>query len=177
LAQPEVDAGRAIYTRITSIQAENDTDVDSLYVETIDGFSVNDTVLIYLSIGADPINPGESGNPGQVQNIFNTGKYSIVKILEIAPGLIVINTKFPFPKKTYYPGVGQLVKVSSYEKARITSSFNFPAWDPVNGIGGVFPIIVSKKLILESDFSADSDGFLGAIPFGQYNGSCSSSDP
>jgi hypothetical protein len=177
MAQPEVDAGRAIYTRINSINAYVDTDVDSIYVASTIGFNVKDTVLIYQTIGAEPNNPDEGG-AGQVQNLWNTGKYTIVKILEIIPALdlIVINTKLPQFIEYHTGEFGQLVKVSSYEKARLTSSFNFPQWDSVNKTGGVFPIIVSKKLILETNFSADGKGFLGAVPDGQYNGSCSSTD-
>jgi hypothetical protein len=172
--QPEVDGSRALYARVDSFTAIVNTDVDSVFVNDVTGFSVGDTVLFYMSKGIEA-KPVGSAQPGIVNSLNNTGSYAFFKIAEIvsASKCVVLNNTLP---ELFYlmPGeVGQLIKVPSYAKARLTSSFDFPAWDPVEFVGGVFPLIVGKKLILESDFNADKKGFKGAVPYSQFNGDCS----
>ena len=174
VAQPEVDGSKAVYARIDSFIANVNTDVDSVFVNDLTGFAVGDTVLFYISKGIEPV-PIGFASEGGIQSINNTGKYAFFKISAIvsAEKCVILNNTlpdlFPFSSKE----VGQLIKVPTYDKARITSSFNFPEWDPVNYTGGVFPLIVGKKLILEDNLSADGKGFNGAVPNSQFNGGCS----
>ena len=177
IAQPEVDGSRAIYARIDSFIARVNTDVDSVFVNDVTGFAVGDTVLFYMSKGIESV-PIGFASEGGIQSVNNTGKYAFFKIAEIvsASKCVILNNTLPGLIDFASNEVGQLIKVPTYDKARLTSSFSFPAWDPVNYTGGVFPLIVGKKLSLESDLSADSKGLKGGVPDGQYNGDCSSTD-
>ncbi len=174
-AQTEVNGALVKYARIDSIHALDKNNVDSLFVDSSAGFSVGDTVLVYQSIGANPNGPEDSGS-GEVQDLYHTGKYSIVKIQEIVNKLVILNTILPNFYQYQMGESGQMVKVISYDKAGLSSSFDFPSWDPLTRKGGIFPIIAGKKLILDADIKADGKGFHGAVPEGDYAGACSSVD-
>ncbi len=172
-AQPAVNGSLIKYARIDSIHTMDKNNVDSLFVDNSSGFAIGDTVLVYQTIGADPNKPFQGG-PGQVGNLNNTGKYSIVKIKQIENRLIILNSHLPYFRNYEGGEFGQLVKVISYTSAKINSSFNFPPWDSAKKTGGIFAIIASGKLILDSNIRADEKGFQGAIPAGQYAGGCAS---
>jgi CHU_C Type IX secretion signal domain len=177
IAQPEVDGSRAVYARIDSFIARVNTDVDSVFVNDVTGFAAGDTVLFYMSKGIESV-PIGFASEGGIQSVNNTGKYAFFKIAEVvsASKCVVLNNTLPGLIDFASNEVGQLIKVPTYNKARLTSSFSFPAWDPVSFTGGVFPIIVGRKLSLEADLSANAKGLKGGVPSDQYTGDCSSTD-
>ena len=115
---------------------------------------------------------------GDINSMFNTGKYAIFKIGEILDDTtVVLNTTLP-NMIPYRPGeVGQLIKIPTYDRATLESGFDFPAWDPVTQTGGIFPVIVRKTLTLNADIDASGKGFRGAQPAGEYTNVCSDGDP
>lgn len=175
---PAVDASKAVYVRIDSVHCINNTNHDSAFVSSVAGFNVNDTILVFQPVGAEPYAPG-TGLNGQINSLNNVGRYAIVKISEINAGqkLIVFNTTLPPGFTKYTTGeFGQIVRIPTYNRARIAPGFDFPEWDPVTRTGGIFVVLTRKRLELETDLRADGKGFKGGSANTDYNGSCSSSD-
>ena len=167
-----------MYTRINRVSCYATNDPDTVFVVSTASFAIHDTVLIYQSIGASAYPPENVDGRGSVENMYNTGKYAIFKISEIVDDTtVVLNTTLP-TMMAYNPGeVGQLIRIPTYDRATLDTGFNFPAWDPVTQTGGIFPVIVRKKLTLNTNMSAVGKGFRGAMPAGQYTGDCADSDP
>ena len=176
--QQVVDGSKAVYTRINRVSCYATNDPDTVFVVSTASFAIRDTVLIYQSIGASAYPPGNEEGKGTVENMYNTGKYAIFKISEIVDDTtVVLNTTLP-AMMAYNPGeVGQLIRIPTYDRATLEAGFDFPAWDPVTQTGGIFPVIVRKKLTLNTNMSAVGKGFRGALPAGQYTGDCADSDP
>ncbi|MGC9341423.1 MAG: gliding motility-associated C-terminal domain-containing protein [Bacteroidales bacterium] len=170
---PELDAQKAVYVRVNDYKSRIIGDVDSVIVTDASGFAVEDTVLFYQTIGGLP----DAG--GEMPNYFYTGKYAIMKIQEINGNIIVFNSTLPnMATNPRQPGeIAQLVKIPNYGTVRVTSSFASDAsyweWNTNTKTGGVFPLI-AKKLILETNLSANGQGFKGGLPDGEYGGVCSS---
>ncbi len=173
-SQQVVDGSRAVYTRINRVSCDNANDPDTIYVTTAVSFAVHDTVLVFQTIGASANPPSWPSGKGEVESMFNTGKYAIFKIGEIIDDTtIVLNTTLP-NMKAYMPGeAGQLIKIPTYERATVEPGFDFPAWDPVTKTGGIFPLIIRKTLYLNAEMNASGKGFKGAQPAGQYTNDCS----
>jgi len=173
-AQPAVDGAKALYARVDSFIAEDGNNVDSVFVDDVTGFTAGDTVLVYQNTGIEPKVSVLPDQTGEINSIYNTGKYAFFKIQEVITlaNCVVLNNTLPY--STFNSGErGQLIKVPVYSKARFTSAFSFPSWDQSTGVGGVFPIIAHSKILLEDDISADGKGFKGAVPIAAYNGGCS----
>ena len=154
---PAVDPSKAVYVRIDSVHCINNTNHDSAYVASVAGFNVNDTILVYQPVGAEPYAPG-TGLNGQINSLNNVGRYAIVKISEINAGqkLIVFNTTLPPGFTKYTTGeFGQIVRIPTYTRARIAPGFDFPEWDPLTRTGGIFVVLTRKRLELEADLRTD----------------------
>jgi hypothetical protein len=170
---PELDAQKAVYVRVNDYKSRIIGDVDSVIVTDASGFAVDDTVLFYQSIGGLP----DAG--GEMPNYFYTGKYAIMKIQEINGNIIIFNSTLPnMATNPRQPGeIAQLIKIPNYKVVRATSSFTVDAayweWNTATKTGGVFPVI-ARKLILETNLSANGQGFKGGVPDGEYGGVCSS---
>ncbi|MCF8380437.1 MAG: gliding motility-associated C-terminal domain-containing protein [Bacteroidales bacterium] len=170
-AQPEVDHNRAVYGKVIYHNTQ-----DSLLLEDSSPFTIGDTVLYHHTISGFAYD--STSQIGEIRDMKNAGIYGIYLIEDIVGNFVKLNNVLPlygsFPHRN--GDYGQLIKVPTYEKARFTNSFVFPAWDPVAKTGGIFPILVRKKLIIESDLSAEGKGFKGAVPTGNYllsGGKCS----
>ncbi len=169
---PEVDPREAVFTKVNDYNSRIVGDEDSVIVEDASGFSVDDTVLFFQTIGGLP------NEKGDMPNFYYTGKYGIMKIQEINGNIIVFNSTLPsMAANPRQPGeIAQLVKIPVYKNARITENFAndsaYWEWNSATKTGGVFPLIVGR-LTLETDFSANGQGFKGGIPDGEYGGLCS----
>ncbi len=172
---PEVDARKAVYTRVDDYMSRIVGDEDSVIVADPSGFAVDDTVLFFQTIGATPVTGGSD------DEYFYTGKYGIMKIQEIDGNIIVFNSTLPsMAVNSRKDGeIAQLVKIPVYRDARLTDKFAndsaYWKWDPATKTGGVFPLIVGN-LTLETNFSANAQGFTGGVPDGEYEGVCSEGD-
>ena len=175
-AQPEVDQNRAVYGKVIDHWSQFSNNPDTLILDDASAFSIGDTVMFHHTIGgyaADDI-----AHIGEVSILKNAGVYGIYLIDTIDGNIVALNNHLPtFGRNLHRDGdFGQLIKVPTYERARFTSNFDFPIWDPVAKTGGIFPIIINKKLIIEDDISADGKGFSGGLPLGDYvlsGGKCS----
>ena len=171
---PELDARKAVYARIEQYKSRIIGNVDSVILADANGFSVNDTVLFFQTLGGDPDEGGE------IFQFYYTGKYAIMKIQKIVGDTVVFNSTLP-DMSSITPKAGevaQLIKIPTYKKVRVTEKFAndsaYWAWDPSTSTGGVFALIAGR-LDLETDFSANGQGFKGGEPDGEYGGVCSSS--
>ena len=176
-SQQAVDGSAAVYTRINSVSCYNSNDPDTLFVGDATSFQVHDTVLVFQSFGASAYPPSVGVGKGEVNAMYNTGKYAIFKIGEITNDTtIVLNTTLPGMTPYKSGESGQLIRIPTYDYASVEAGFDFPAWDPVTKTGGVFPVIVRKKLTMNSDMSANGKGFKGGQPAGQYTNDCGASN-
>lgn len=180
---PVLDPRDAIYTRVDSFTCLSFADPDTVFVESTAGFAVGDTVLFLETLGSS-LKPDQSG---EVESIFYTGKYAIMKVGQVSGDTaIVFTSTLPYMINPLSGKVnpvqsgetGQLVKIPVYKQVRVTSDFedhrDYWDWNPETKTGGVFAFITGK-LILDNDLSADGQGFKGAQPEGEFQGVCSSS--
>ena len=175
-AQPEVDQNRAKYAKVIKYYAQFNTNPDTLVLEDASQFSIGDTVLFHHTISGFAYDSAAS--IGDIREIKNAGVYGIYLIDTIDGNTVALNNRLPANGVNAFRegDLGQLIKVPTYERARFTSNFVFPEWDPLAKVGGIFPILVTKKLTIEDDVSADGKGFRGAIPSEDYllnGGKCS----
>ncbi|MFZ5939383.1 MAG: gliding motility-associated C-terminal domain-containing protein [Bacteroidota bacterium] len=168
-----------IYTPIEAIYGISNLNNDSVRVADVTGFSPGDTVMIYQVKGADiDIDPGDDGKIGN--NRYSTGKYAIMKIdsIQAAGRLIFLNSTLPEMTNPYHSGeMGQLIRVPSYRRARVTSTLTAKDWDPASGTGGVLAIYVERTLELQANIDVTGKGFLGGrMGTEAYTGNCSLAD-
>ena len=167
-----------VSARIEAVYEYNDSDFDSVRVNSTIGFAVKDTVMIHISVGATFI-PTTGSNEGKIGAVRNTGKYAIFIIDSIdAPNnLIILNSTLPDFKPFLAGEYGQIVKVPSYLRAKVTSTLTCNPYDTTSKTGGILVLMVKQGLVLESNINVDGKGFPGAKPdVLNYSGTCASLD-
>ncbi|MBK8413641.1 MAG: PKD domain-containing protein [Bacteroidetes bacterium] len=139
--------------------------IDSLYVTSTAGFSVDDTVLLIQMKGAT-IDVSNTSNFGSVLNHGNSGNYEFSTVKSVSTGSLVLNTKL----LNSYTATGslQLVRVPSYTNVTVTGTLTAAPW---NGqIGGVLALFANGSLALNGDIDASEKGFRGgSAPGGSFN--------
>jgi hypothetical protein len=162
---------------IDAVYGNDPLDVDSVHVNSILGFSVGDTVLIHMSVGASFYT-----NPlllGQIWDATNSGKYAIFKLKDIdsVNNYLILNSKLPEFTSLLSGEFGQILKVPTYKRAVIKNTLTCNAFDTATHTGGIVALIVKQGLIFEANINVDGKGFPGADPDpASYNGNCSSSN-
>jgi len=164
-----------VYAPIEEVFCKDNLNNDTLRVADLTGFSAGDTVMVYQVKGAevDTLNQGVLGTYS-----YNSGKYAIMKIdsIQTAGRLVFLNSTLPNMNSYHLGEMGQLIRVPSYRRARVTSRLYAEDWDPSSGTGGVVALYVERSLELQADIDVSGQGFRGAQP-DEYTGSCSSADP
>ncbi len=163
-AQEEVTYSSNIYAKVDSIYPSNEV----IQVANFDNFDVEegDIVMLYQVKGATHV-PSFIFSDSKPTSEYvaysnNTGRYEFFIIANIDFGNKLITTTRPLLYEYDDGETIQLVKTSFYfGNAVVNSDIEVQPWDPVNGIGGVFPIIVYQKLTLNADVIADGAGFKG----------------
>ncbi len=170
------------YVSIDSIYTRFDNNDDSLIVESVNGFSVGDTVMVYVVKGAK-YNPSDAddenvGIPQLPDPGFVVGRYAflIIKEIEASRRLIVLNAAMT-DLTTFEEGdVAQLIRVPSYRHALVeTGGVTAPGWN--GSTGGVVALFVQRSLTLNGDIDVSGKGFRGAVSSNGYPGDCSSVNP
>jgi len=173
------------YTAIVSIECWDENDVDSVVVTDLNGFFVDDTVMIYCVQGAEIVTETSANFPdfidigGDARKPRNTGRYAFLIINEIAPGnVVVFNNKVTPDINPMGEGeVAQLIKVKSYRNVEVTPAGVWAEdWDPATGSGGVVALFASV-LKLNGDIDVSGRGFTGAAEHVDYLHECSSDNP
>ncbi len=160
------------YARIDSVMNLDGTDVDSVVVSDGSIFEPLDTVLFIQMKGAEVLT---EGLPGFIQNINNTGIYSIQLVDRVIEDTVILATSLRedlFPQK---PGeIAQLIKIPGAEIFNLSGKYTCKAWDPVSGTGGVFALLASKKINLNNALiDVTGKGLLGGDPgLDNYEGDC-----
>ncbi|MBP9083175.1 MAG: PKD domain-containing protein [Bacteroidia bacterium] len=130
--------------------------IDSLYVTSTAGFSVDDTVLLIQMKGAT-IDVSNTSNFGSVLNHGNSGNYEFSTVKSVSTGSLVLNTKL----LNSYTATGslQLVRVPSYTNVTVTGTLTAAPW---NGqIGGVLALFASGSVTLNANIDVNGKGFRG----------------
>ena len=166
-----------VSARIDAVYFANSTDPDSVHVDNVSGFSLQDTVLIHMTVGATFYT--SLSNEGTIKAFNNSGRYAIYKIAGIDVGnKIIILNNILSPFENLDPGeFGQIIKVPTYKEARIAGTLSCNPYNPVTGTGGILVFMVKQNLVFDADINVDGKGFPGATVEGDYMGTCSSTDP
>ena len=124
---------------------------DSIVKDNTAGFKKGDTVMIVQMIGAD-ISLSNSLN-----SMLATGLYEFNIIQSISGNKI----KFISNMVNQYNAAEamQLIRVPSYQYARVNGELNCSAWD--GNTGGVIALIASDTLELNANIDASAKGFTG----------------
>lgn len=156
------------YTKVVSVDA-----VDMVTVNSVAAFQVKDTVLIIQMKGVEILDPVDLPNFGFPQHINNAGKYEFLIISVISGNQITFTADL---LGNYNPdGLVQLIKVPSYDEAKVDGVLTGNVWNPATGTGGVLAFIVNKTLTLEADIDMSAKGFKGALTV-NGDGLCADTD-
>ena len=177
--QPQISGViNTVSARIDAVYSSVSTDVDSVHVGSVTGFTVGDTVLVHMTVGAY-FYPTNHQLEGDMSGSNNSGKYAIFILQEIDPinNYLVLNSTLP-NITTLVPGeFGQILKVPTYKSARIINTLTCNPYNPVTGTGGILVLLVKQGLIFDANINVDGKGFPGAVPDpAPYGGTCSTSD-
>ena len=153
-----------ISSRVNTIEA-----ADAVILDDVSGFSDGDTVLVIQMKGVSSQISQTSGfgqedgylegQPGE----YGVGYYEFIVIeqVELGPNRITFRNNLSGFDKYDVEGSVQVLKVPSYENARVTDELTCSEWDSVSGTGGVLALIVNKQLELDADIDVSGKGFRG----------------
>jgi gliding motility-associated-like protein len=147
------------YVKVTSIINEASVNISSPV-----GFVAFDTVMIVQIKGAI----FASDDPNVIEDIMSMGKYELTVINSIVGNTVTFNSPL---KNTYNASESvQLIRIPSYENAKVTEELTCKPWDGESG--GVLAVISSGTIELNADINVSGMGFRGADPVTFTSGSC-----
>ncbi len=163
------------YASVDVMYTYESTDKDSVVVADASEFSVDDIVMLYQPKGF--LVDSATGDFGTVGVSADIGEYALLVIERIEGNTIIFNNSTDFSITKDYT-VSQLIKVAVYDSAILNTSVTAPAWDSVNGTGGVVAMYVKGRLQLGADIDVSGKGFKGAVPdpADTYSGGCYGDD-
>jgi hypothetical protein len=173
-----------VSSRIDQVYSSNPDDIDSVLVNSVNGFDVGDTVLVHMTVGASYYKTG--GNSGLIIKGGTAGTYGIFLIKGINPTekLLILNSTLQGIKTLNAGDYGQIVKIPTYKRAIIKETLTcdpfvpFDLLDPNSGKGGILVLLVKQGLVFNADINVDGKGFPGAQPdAASYTGTCSTDNP
>lgn len=133
-------------------------------------FSIGDRVLLLQMKGAEILRTNDS-TFGTPVNLHAAGAGEFLVVEAIAGSTITFSTRMVHPYDT--SGVVQLVRVPTYDDARITQPLTAMAWDGTRG--GVVAVWVNGTLSMEADIDVRGMGYRGGRRGGVANG-CNMTD-
>lgn len=161
------------YARIDSIVPTKDT----LHLSSNAFLVAGDTVLVMQMKGAEPdLTNSNKENLGSIKFMNQAGKMEFVKLSKVLPDNKVLLGR-PL-MQTYDPSlaVQQLIRVPSFQQARVTSNLSATAWD--GSVGGVVALMVHDTLFLDAPIDVSGQGFKGGVPvFSSTTIRCAADDP
>lgn len=153
------------YTPVLSISGSNC--LATITVGSVNGFAVNDKVLIIQMKGA-VIDSSNTATFGTVTNLNGAGNYEFSRIASITGNTIQLTANLT---NTYYiPGRVQLIKVPEYTDVTITSTLQALAWNGQSG--GVLAFLASGTVTFNADINVTGKGFMGGYISNNPDGSC-----
>ena len=127
---------------------------DNVTVDTVSNFKQNDTIMIIQMKGAEI----DTLNNLLIQMNY-TGRYEFIAVQQVDYGTKVIKFQSNFINTYDATQAVQLVRVPSYQNAKVNGQLYCDPWD--GSKGGVLAFIVEDTLDLQSDISASGLGFRG----------------
>lgn len=168
-----------VSARVDQVYGYNSLNKDSVHVSTVAGFQIGDTVLIHITVGAG-FYTAPLAFEGKIENTYNTGRYGIYILdsIDVDNNFLILNTSLEVIASPLAPGeFGQIVKIPTYKRAKITSTLTCNPYDTASKTGGILVLMVKQGLIFEADINVEGKGFPGATPDpGPYSGTCSTLD-
>jgi hypothetical protein len=156
------------YSSVISILNRNTADKDTIEVADPDFFHPGDYTLFIVMKGAEvylPVNlPSIPNFWGKIQDIHNTGIYSIQPVEEVIGQYIILTSPLPNIRPMIQGEMAQLVTVPFVQTAIIDSVLSCKQWDPVTGTGGVLALMASGKILMNNRIDVTGKGFRGADP-------------
>lgn len=147
------------YAFVTDVDTAN----NSLIMDSpgaASAFTLNDLVMVYQTQGA-AINQTNTASFGTITGVRGAGSFELARVCAVTGAEIVMEHKLT---QTYYDSTAatfriQLVKVASYNDARITGTLTA---DPWNGkTGGIIALSVIDTLYIDGSIDVSEIGFRG----------------
>jgi len=165
------------YSSVISILNKNTADKDTIEVQDPDLFHKGDWTLFIVMKGAEiymPENlPAIPNFWGKIQDIHNTGIYSIQPIEEITGPYVILCSPLRELRPMINGEIVQLITVPFVQTAIIDTVLTCKPWDPITGTGGVLALMASGKILLNNRIDVTGKGFRGADPFADvFPGNC-----
>ncbi len=160
------------YSAVDSVYLMGDT----IGVSDASFFAANDTVLLIQMQGASVHTDTSSGLAhlfGKLTALNYSGKYEFIKVKSVNIGqkIVILKTNV---LNSYNTSDGiQLVKVPSYNNARVSSELSCDSWN--GSTGGVLAMFVSDTLFIDDVINANAKGFNGSDPVNS-SGDCAETD-
>jgi hypothetical protein len=156
------------YSSVISILNKNAGDKDTIEVANPDLFHPGEYTLFIVMKGAEvylPDNlPAIPNFWGKIQDIHNTGIYSIQPVEAVEGPYIILSSPLRELRPMIDGEMAQLVTVPFVQTAVIDSVLTCKPWDPATGTGGVLALMASKKILLNNRIDVTGKGFRGADP-------------
>lgn len=158
-----------INTYVSVLQLGSGNCIDSIYVNSTNGFNVDDTVFLFQMKGAI-LDTSNSSSFGSIINYNNAGNYELASIKSISANCIILNSPL---RRTYFVGGAlQLIRVPYYANATVVGTLTAAPWN--GSTGGVLAFIVAGTLTLNASIDVSDKGFRGGLaPAGSF--SCNAS--
>jgi gliding motility-associated-like protein len=159
------------YAKVRHVYNSDPTDPDSVEVDSVQFFSVLDTVLFIVTKGAT-VNgpwtyPDDSSSWGKYDNWSDMGRYNILLVdrVDKVHNLVIFSTKLRDLYLTLNGSVMQLIKVrGGRDIFTVNRQLTCKAWNPADSTGGVIAIIAGRKIVLNAPIDVSGKGFLGGDP-------------
>ncbi|MBA3900759.1 MAG: hypothetical protein H0X62_11215, partial [Bacteroidetes bacterium] len=132
--------------------------IDTIFVTSTVGFSVNDSVMIIQMQGA-LINTSNTASFGSIISYNDAGNYEFGCIKSIGSNFFVLKS---YLKRTYTPsGALQLVRIPVYNNVNVNGILTSSPWN--GNTGGVLAFFASGTVTLNADINVSGSGFKGGL--------------
>ena len=140
------------------IKVSNDTLFVKIISNYFDNFNIGDTIFIYQTKGASFLT--ENGdNFGDLISLNCAGCFEFNTIKSKSQNYIIVDCPLK-NNYNYLTGNVQVIKIKTFRHLVLNTFIEVPNWDYINGIGGIFVLLIDSLLELNKNIVADGKGFV-----------------
>ncbi len=165
LGMPAISYSQVLNDTINKYARVNSLGPDYVIINDlvqISQFAAGDTVLLIQMQGVGIVTDQDAYGQAVQSKFGEPGGYEFLLVQSVdIPSRTVTFTKFIL---NAYSAIGnvQLIRVPYYSMPVVNSTLHARPWSSSSGTGGVFAMIVGRKLILNADIDVSGAGFKGA---------------
>ena len=128
--------------------------IDTIFVSSINGFSIGDIALIIQMKGAK-IDTTDTQNFGKVTDIGSCGNYEFAEVKKIGDNYLVLRSRL---QRAYsITGSVQLVRVPKYINAKVAGDITALPWD--GSVGGIVALYTTGSINLGANIDVTGKGY------------------